>query len=94
MEEVKLLDFQLTRVAQPEIDLIYVFSSSLNPETRSKHMDDLLQFYHKHLTKELAALGYSADVFTYEELKENCTKSWVFAYSMAQWFTMVRRNNS
>jgi len=69
-EQVKFVDFQLSRFSSPALDLQYFVFSSPSQEVRFEQLDCLLETYHTELRKTLATLGCSDVEFTIEDLKK------------------------
>lgn len=51
--EACLVDWQLSRVASPIIDIVYFIFTSTTKELRDAHFDNLLKAYHETLSKQL-----------------------------------------
>uniref|UniRef100_A0A182P7B0 CHK domain-containing protein n=1 Tax=Anopheles epiroticus TaxID=199890 RepID=A0A182P7B0_9DIPT len=58
LEDIMLLDFQLSVWGTPAIDLIYAMYNSVSIDTREAHRDELISFYHEELTASLTKFGY------------------------------------
>ncbi|XP_046972779.1 uncharacterized protein LOC124539431 [Vanessa cardui] len=73
--DAKLIDFQLTRCASPVLDISFVIAACTEQELRSKHYDELLEYYYETLSKHIRELGsdpnklYSRETFM-EEVKK------------------------
>ena len=88
--DVKVLDWQITCKSDPVKDLLYLFGSSLTPQFRKQHLEDLLKFYHRELETNMTNLGYNLkqlypfDIFRqrFEEYKLKC-------YGLFYFFLMV-----
>ena len=92
--DIKVVDLQLSRRARPSIDLAYCFASSLTPEMREKHTDELLEFYHKELVKFLLKLGYTEDLYPFKQLKEDYVECFTFAFVLAVMHAQVRKDEN
>lgn len=55
--DVIFLDWQLIRYASPVADLAYLMFTSTDEEFRTKHLEDILEEYHKALSLRIALLG-------------------------------------
>ncbi|XP_067004299.2 uncharacterized protein [Anabrus simplex] len=67
--DVRFVDFQLSRLGSPAMDLTYFLYSSSQNEVRASHLDEVLKMYHTQLCETLGALGCSTDVFSFQDLK-------------------------
>ncbi|XP_067004309.2 uncharacterized protein [Anabrus simplex] len=67
--DVRFVDFQLSCLGSPAMDLTYFLYSSSKNEVRASHLDEVLKMYHTQLCETLAALGCNPDVFSFEDLK-------------------------
>ena len=66
-----MLDLQIVRRARPAIDIAYILCSSTHYDLRHNNREEILSFYHSHLTNELKRLGYSESLHTYEAFRED-----------------------
>ncbi|XP_018566828.1 uncharacterized protein LOC108907572 [Anoplophora glabripennis] len=72
--DMRFIDFQLSRVASPILDLSYYLYSCAD-KTVLDHFDFLLQAYHTSLSDSLKELGCNVDeILTYNELKQQWKK--------------------
>jgi hypothetical protein len=69
-DEVRFVDFQLSRYSSPALDLLYFMYTSPREDVRSEYTDHLLEEYHKELQDTLMVLGCEHHQFTIEQLKE------------------------
>ncbi len=77
--DIRILDFQLVRRARPTVDLAYFLASSLIPETRRRHLDNLLSDYYRTLADSLNSLGYDAgELYPYTSLKTDFKECYIF----------------
>ena len=53
--DCKLLDFQITRVASPALDINYLFFTSLNGDVRQEYLNDFLSNYYASFASTLAS---------------------------------------
>uniref|UniRef100_A0A8W7PNE3 CHK kinase-like domain-containing protein n=1 Tax=Anopheles coluzzii TaxID=1518534 RepID=A0A8W7PNE3_ANOCL len=58
LDDIMLLDFQLSLWGTPAVDLIYAMYNSVSIDTREEHRDELISFYHEELTACLTKFGY------------------------------------
>nr|XP_002053630.3 uncharacterized protein LOC6630632 [Drosophila virilis] len=66
--DMLLIDFQFSAWASPAVDLFYFSSTSLQPEVRNKHLDALIQYYHKVLADTLRELNFGGHIPTLRQL--------------------------
>ncbi|XP_050356745.1 uncharacterized protein LOC126777666 [Nymphalis io] len=73
--DAKLIDFQLTRCASPVLDISFTISACTDQELRSKHYDELLEFYYETLSKQIKELGSDPDkVYSWEMFMDEVKK--------------------
>lgn len=58
LDDIMLLDFQLSVWSTPAVDLIYALYNTVSIDTREEHRDDLITFYHQELVACLNKFGY------------------------------------
>ncbi|XP_053658093.1 uncharacterized protein LOC128707170 [Anopheles marshallii] len=58
LDDIMLLDFQLSVWGTPAIDLIYAMYNSVSIDTREQYRDELICFYHEELIVCLTKFGY------------------------------------
>lgn len=81
--DMYFLDFQLSYVTSPILDLSY-FLYATGDQTIFRHFDFLLQAYHSSLCTFASELGTNAeDIFTFEQLKEQWKKFGMFGVLMS-----------
>ncbi|XP_026467668.1 uncharacterized protein LOC113371248 [Ctenocephalides felis] len=56
-KEMRLFDWQITRLASPAMDLCYFFYISGNDELIEQHFDNLMEIYYEQLKKSVKLLG-------------------------------------
>lgn len=54
---IKVIDYQLARLASPVIDLSFFIYSCTLQDLREKHYDELMKIYHKSLSNYLISVG-------------------------------------
>ncbi|GAB0088175.1 uncharacterized protein DMENIID0001_025620 [Sergentomyia squamirostris] len=82
-QEIKIIDFQLTRYASLAVDISFFIYSCTTQSLREKHFDELLQAYHASCCKLLADLGSNpAIIFPYSALEEEMKKYARFGVGM------------
>lgn len=69
IENMIFIDFQYSCWTSPTIDLHYFFNNSLEESLRPCRFDDLIAFYHEHLTAFLKQLRYKKEIPTLEQFK-------------------------
>ncbi|XP_067004320.2 uncharacterized protein [Anabrus simplex] len=67
--DVRFVDFQLSFLGSPAMDLTYFLYTSSQKEVKASHLDEVLKIYHTQLCETLAALGCNTDVFSFQDLK-------------------------
>jgi hypothetical protein len=63
---------------RPAADCSFFLGSSVAPELRKEHLQDLLKFYHLNLTKGLIKFGYKEDMYTIGDFKKDFEECFVF----------------
>uniref|UniRef100_A0A182N4H0 CHK domain-containing protein n=1 Tax=Anopheles dirus TaxID=7168 RepID=A0A182N4H0_9DIPT len=58
LDDIMLLDFQLSVWTSPAVDLIYAMYNSVSIDTREDHREDLITFYYQELVECLKKFGY------------------------------------
>lgn len=67
VENFIFFDFQYSCWGSPAIDLNYIFYTSMQDSLRTKHFDELIEFYHGHLVSSLRAAQYKKNIPSLEE---------------------------
>ncbi|CAL8097883.1 unnamed protein product [Orchesella dallaii] len=75
----KALDFQLTRYISPVVDISYYIFTSVKPEIRRAHFEELLEWYLEQLNSTSASLNYPIDM-SYEDLFQAFRKRFKFGF--------------
>ena len=70
VEECRLIDFQLTRVASPALDLNYMFYCSLDGDRRRKEMTNFLTKYYAFFASVMASAGVAMKFTGRQLMKE------------------------
>lgn len=70
IENIIFIDFQYSCWTSPTIDLHYFFNNSLQESLRPGRFDELITFYHGHLTTSLEGLEYKQQIPTLEQFKQ------------------------
>ncbi|KAF4533013.1 hypothetical protein B566_EDAN000704 [Ephemera danica] len=82
-EDVRFLDFQLTRVTSPAIDVTYALYTSACRGVLNLHFDELLDSYHTTLSATLADLGLVVEkIFPRQRLSEEMTRCAAYGLAM------------
>jgi hypothetical protein len=68
--QIRLIDFQLSRYSTPALDLQYFIHTSPSEHVRSEYTEHLLQVYHTELRDTLTTLGCDHHLYTIEQLKK------------------------
>jgi hypothetical protein len=71
-DDVRFIDFQISRYTSPAVDLLYFIYSSPSEDVRSEYTENLLETYHRELSYTLKVLGCEHHKFTIEQLKKEC----------------------
>ena len=83
--DMKMLDWQITRIGHPANDLIYFLFNSTSPETRKEHRGALIDHYYATLSSALLKLGIETiidrDQF-YEQVRSRVFRGFMFATSI------------
>ena len=69
-DQVKFIDFQITRYSTPVLDLQYFIHTSASEQVRSEYTEHLLQVYHTELQGTLKTLACDHHIYTFEQLKK------------------------
>ncbi|XP_047120584.1 uncharacterized protein LOC124803442 [Schistocerca piceifrons] len=95
VQDVVLLDFQLSSYSSPSIDLQYFTHTSLTEEVYANHLTDLLKEYHSHLIEVMNDIGISTDKqISFEELLADFEAQALYAvYSAVAVLPIVRTQN-
>lgn len=75
---VKVIDFQLTRLATPAIDISFFIYSCTLQDLREKHFDELIKIYHKSLSDYLISVGSDPEkLFPFSALQVKLLKHYL-----------------
>ncbi|XP_037947043.1 uncharacterized protein LOC119678980 [Teleopsis dalmanni] len=74
LEDLMLLDYQVSYVGSLVNDIIYSYFLILNPEMRLNHFDEMLYYYFKNFTETLTNIGYNGAVPKLEEIRSQIMK--------------------
>lgn len=78
VDDVKFVDFQLSRYSSPALDLQYFVYTSPSEDIRSNYTELLLEEYHKELQDTLKILHCEHHEFTIDQLKEEFEEKSLF----------------
>ncbi|XP_066992699.2 uncharacterized protein [Anabrus simplex] len=81
--DMRFVDFQLSSLGSPALDLTYFLYSSSQNEVKASHLDEVLKMYHTQLCETLAALGCSTDVFSFQDLKNEMKRVAIYGFYAA-----------
>lgn len=62
IQNALFVDFQMSYITSPMLDIIYAFFTSSNEDLSVEHWMELINFYHGELTTLLKVLGYSGRI--------------------------------
>lgn len=84
IQDMYLIDFQMTRFASPALDLSFFFYSSVNTDIRHIHYDNLLTYYYKNLSAFVNTLGSDLlHIFPYNIFLEEIKHKSAFGFIMS-----------
>ncbi|ETN60247.1 hypothetical protein AND_008119 [Anopheles darlingi] len=86
LEDIMLLDFQLSVWGTPAIDLIYAMYNAVSIDTKEAHREDLITFYHQELTECLKKFGYLRKFPTLHEIQIEILKCGHLEFLLASTF--------
>ena len=76
-----VIDLQMARYARTAVDLSYLLNSSLTPEFRKDHLDDLLEMYHSLVMEHLEKCGVDTKgLFSLDDLKSDYVDCGIFGF--------------
>ncbi|XP_017767832.1 PREDICTED: uncharacterized protein LOC108556296 [Nicrophorus vespilloides] len=69
---LSIIDFQMSRLGSPALDLIYFIFTCTSKELRDSHLQEMLQVYHKSLTDFLRQFSLDTEkVYPYSILQDH-----------------------
>nr|CAD7604979.1 unnamed protein product [Timema genevievae] len=80
VQEIKFIDFQLTRYTSPALDLHYFIQTSPSEEVSVAHTDKLLKEYHKELSKSMELLGRGNKVISFQDLLDEYERKYLYCF--------------
>lgn len=69
--DVSMIDYQISFWATPSADFLYFMMTSIADDVKVAHFDELLEFYHDHLTASLKKLEFKQHIPTLKELQDD-----------------------
>ncbi|KAJ9598056.1 hypothetical protein L9F63_026839 [Diploptera punctata] len=70
VEDIRFVDFQISRYSSPALDLQYLLCNCPNDEVRFQHKDTLLEEYYFELADYCKAMHLESDLISFEQLKD------------------------
>ncbi|XP_062124128.1 uncharacterized protein LOC133837397 [Drosophila sulfurigaster albostrigata] len=65
LEDCMLLDFQMSNVCPPSVDILYSVYLLMGPDERRNHHKELINFYFNTFVETLEKIGYKAELPNY-----------------------------
>lgn len=94
-EDVRFLDWQITRYLSPATDLVYNIFTSTDKALRDIEYENMIKLYYESLSKMVKLLGSKPDeLFTVKNLKDELKKCGNFALIMAPMVVEVSQADS
>lgn len=94
-EDVRFLDWQITRYLSPATDLLYNIFTSTDKALRDTEYENMIKLYYESLSKMVKLLGSNPDeLFTFENLKEELKKCGNYALIMAPMLVEISQADS
>ncbi|PSN47055.1 hypothetical protein C0J52_09363 [Blattella germanica] len=89
--EIRIVDFQLMSFNSAVLELHYFIGTTPTLEVRAKHMENLIEEYHKTLFRTLTALKFKKHIPTLQELQEEFDKKALYGvYSLIPAFGVIQ----
>lgn len=89
-----MLDWQISRLGSPALDLTYFFFTSTDKALRDKHLNEFLQIYYTNLADTLRACGSDPDkLFTFDNLKAELKQFGIYGVIMAPMLLQILVND-
>uniref|UniRef100_A0A2C9GW51 CHK kinase-like domain-containing protein n=1 Tax=Anopheles farauti TaxID=69004 RepID=A0A2C9GW51_9DIPT len=83
VDDILLIDYQLSFWSSPAIDLLYFMFSSVSGEHRLPKMNHLIQYYHENLIEGLQFLEYRGKMPLLKDLHSDITAHHLFGFTMS-----------
>uniref|UniRef100_A0A1Y9H2E8 CHK kinase-like domain-containing protein n=1 Tax=Anopheles dirus TaxID=7168 RepID=A0A1Y9H2E8_9DIPT len=83
VDDILLIDYQMSFWASPAIDLLYFMFSSVNGDQRLPQMNHMIQYYHENLVESLQFLEYQGKMPLLKELHSDIMAHHLFGFTMA-----------
>lgn len=85
-----MLDWQMSRLGSPALDLSYFLMTSTTKPLRDQHFDEFLQIYYNELAATLRACGSDPEqLFTFQNLKSELKQFGRFGVTIAPMMLQV-----
>lgn len=95
VDDIRILDWQIIRYASPAIDLHYNLFTSTDKALRDKEYEQLLNSYHKSLSRTVRLLGSNPnELFTFDNLKDELKRCGNYILLMAPVLLSISLANS
>lgn len=82
IEELKLIDWQISQWGNPVFDLHYLLNTSTTSTLRDQHLDDILHHYHATFTTITESLNCSVPNWTYDQFHAEFTRTSIVGFMM------------
>ena len=86
---VKLIDFQVSRLGNPGLDLTYFFYTCTTPAFRALHFQDCIKYYYSKLTERFMHLSLPMRSYPFEDFLQDLKDHHIFGYCFARIFVTV-----
>ena len=83
VDDVRFIDFQLSRYSSPALDLQYFLYTSPQESIRSQKTDYLIEVYHEELCNILRKVGQEDKLISLEDLKREFDEKAFFGFNTA-----------
>uniref|UniRef100_A0A182J9E2 CHK kinase-like domain-containing protein n=1 Tax=Anopheles atroparvus TaxID=41427 RepID=A0A182J9E2_ANOAO len=83
IDEIVLIDYQLSFWASPAIDLLYFMMTSVNGDLRLPQMDYMIRYYHERLIENLDFLEYTGKRPSLKELHSDVIGHHLFGFMIS-----------
>ncbi|CAG9859308.1 unnamed protein product [Phyllotreta striolata] len=95
LENIFLIDFQMSSVGSPVLDLSYSFYACADYHSMLDKLDEFLEVYHKSLSEELLRYGSKAEeVYPFDVMKEEWKKYSVFGLFMGSLMCSMKHRDT
>uniref|UniRef100_A0A182JZK9 CHK kinase-like domain-containing protein n=1 Tax=Anopheles christyi TaxID=43041 RepID=A0A182JZK9_9DIPT len=80
LNDIMLIDYQLSFWSSPAIDLLYFMLTSVGEEFKLSQLNYMIQYYHEHLVESLEFLGYGGTVPLLKDLHSDIISHQLFGF--------------